>query len=95
MPVMLQVRNLPDEVHARLKQRAAEERMTLSDFVARELAQLVEYRSNAQILADFRRRNPDLAARLRDLDGATLVREAREEADAEVDRWIDAGVDGS
>lgn len=47
---MLQVRNLPDEVHAKLKRRAADERMSLSDFVARELTALVSYRSNAEIL---------------------------------------------
>lgn len=56
---MLQVRNLPDDVHAKLKARAAEERMSLSDFVARELARLVDYRSNAEIISDFHRRNPD------------------------------------
>ncbi len=56
---MLQVRNLPDDVHAKLKVRAAEERMSLSDFVARELARLVDYRSNAEIIADFHRRNPE------------------------------------
>lgn len=48
---MLQVRNLPDDVHARLKERAAAERMSLSDYVARELEALVRYRSNAEILA--------------------------------------------
>lgn len=48
---MLQVRNLPDEVHARLKERAAAERLSLSDYVARELEELVRYRSNAEIIA--------------------------------------------
>ncbi|MCT1479444.1 FitA-like ribbon-helix-helix domain-containing protein [Microbacterium sp. p3-SID336] len=48
---MLQVRNLPDEVHARLKERAAQERMSLSDYVARELEELVRYRSNAEVIA--------------------------------------------
>ncbi|PJI51404.1 hypothetical protein CTI14_61030, partial [Methylobacterium radiotolerans] len=50
MARMLQVRNLPDEVHARLKERAAAERMSLSDYVARELEDLVRYRSNAEVL---------------------------------------------
>lgn len=56
MTRMLQVRNLPDEVHARLKERAATERMTLSDYVARELTQLVQYRSNAEVVAASRAR---------------------------------------
>jgi len=37
MSRMLQVRNLPDEIHRTLKSRAAREGMTLSDFVKREL----------------------------------------------------------
>lgn len=79
MTRMLQVRNLPDDVHARLKERAAAERMTLSDYVARELANLVQYRSNAEIIAAARAR----AA----VDGYALTREqileARDEARAE------------
>ncbi|KAB1864057.1 MULTISPECIES: FitA-like ribbon-helix-helix domain-containing protein [Microbacterium] len=53
---MLQVRNLPDAVHAKLKERAAAERMTLSDYVARELEDLVRYRSNVQVIAAARER---------------------------------------
>jgi hypothetical protein len=53
--VVNQMRNLPDDVHARLKERAAAERMTLSDYVARELGQLVRYRSNAEIIGEARR----------------------------------------
>ncbi len=57
---MLQVRNLPDEVHAKLRARAAEARMSLSDYVAVELARLVEYRSNAEVVAAFRQRHPEI-----------------------------------
>ena len=57
---MLQVRNLPDEVHARLKQHAAEQRMSLSDYVAQELTRLVRYRSNAEILRDARETTFDI-----------------------------------
>jgi plasmid stability protein len=53
---MLQVRNLPDDVHAKLKERAAAERMSLSDYVARELIRLTQYRSNAEILRAARER---------------------------------------
>ncbi|MCX7522595.1 antitoxin [Microbacterium sp. STN6] len=58
MSRMLQVRNLPDEVHAKLKERAAAARMSMSDYVAEELAQLVRYRSNAEIVAAARERLP-------------------------------------
>lgn len=63
---MLQVRNLPDDVHARLKERAAAERMSLSDYVARELANLVQYRTNAEIIAAARARSAG--------DGISLTR---------------------
>ncbi|WP_298860564.1 FitA-like ribbon-helix-helix domain-containing protein [Microbacterium sp.] len=92
---MLQVRNLPDEVHARLKERAAAERMSLSDYVARELEKLVRYRSNAEILAAARAR--------RIAEGTTTTREeivetlheVRAERDAELDRRIRDARSGS
>ena len=84
---MLQVRNLPDEVHARLKERAAAERMTLSDYVARELERLVQYRSNAEILAAARER--------RLAEGTAMTREEilealhAERAEREEKTWDD------
>lgn len=71
---MLQVRNLPDEVHAKLKERAAAERMTLSDYVARELGRITQYRSNAEILRAARERTAIL-------DRATVLRAVRESRD--------------
>lgn len=56
MAKMLQVRNLPNEVHARLKERAAAQRMSLSDYVAQELTRLVRYRNNDEIIALARRK---------------------------------------
>jgi plasmid stability protein len=84
MPVMLQVRNLPDEVHQRLKERASEARMSLSDYVADQLAQHVAYRSNRQIIEDFHRRHPDIPAA--DESAADTIRAARDENDATFDR---------
>jgi plasmid stability protein len=42
MSKMLQVRDLPDELHYALKARAAREGMSLSDFVKRELARTMD-----------------------------------------------------
>ena len=42
MSKMIQVRDVPDEVHSTLKARAAREGMSLSDFIKRELARTVE-----------------------------------------------------
>ena len=85
---MLQVRNLPDDVHAKLKQRAREAGMSLSEYVAGQLAELVRYRSNAEILEDVRRRAiaSGLPDRMREagLDAVTVVHEARAERDDEL-----------
>ncbi len=37
MPVMIQLRNVPDALHHRLKARAAMEGMTLSDYLIAEV----------------------------------------------------------
>ncbi|MGO3191455.1 MAG: FitA-like ribbon-helix-helix domain-containing protein [Microbacterium sp.] len=84
---MLQVRNLPDDVHERLKERAAAERMSLSDYVARQLTELVRFRTNAEIVAAARERTarrgrtltPDQILEARDA--------ARAERDSEIDEW--------
>lgn len=60
MSKMLQVRNLPDDVHARLKERAVQARMSLSDYVAQELTKLVRYRSNAEIVREARKKTFDI-----------------------------------
>jgi plasmid stability protein len=38
MSKMIQIRNVPDDLHRQLKVRAAAEGMTLSDFIKRELS---------------------------------------------------------
>lgn len=82
MPVMLQVRNLPDDVHAKLKQRARDAGMSLSEYVSSQLSELVRYRSNAEIFAEARARNA--GSGLNRDDAVRLVHEARRERDDEL-----------
>lgn len=82
MPVMLQVRNLPDDVHAKLKQRAKDAGMSLSEYVAERLAELVRYRTNAEILADARERIGKTGITTDDV--VELIHEGREERDDEL-----------
>ena len=42
MTKMIQIRNVPDELHRRLKARAAHEGMTLSDYLLSEIEQVAE-----------------------------------------------------
>lgn len=51
MSKMLQIRNVPDALHRKLKARAAEEGLSLSDFVMAELRHLAERPGQAAFLA--------------------------------------------
>ena len=42
MPSMIQIRNVPDALHRRLKSRAALEAMSLSDYLLAELRRVAE-----------------------------------------------------
>jgi len=51
MSVMVQVRNVPEPLHRRLKARAAMAGMSLSDYVLSELERSLETPTRAEILA--------------------------------------------
>jgi len=48
---MLQVRNVPDEVHAELRRRAAAAGMSLSDYVLQELVRVADRLPMAEVFA--------------------------------------------
>lgn len=56
---MLQVRDVPDDVHAELRRRAAAAGMSLSDFTRQELAQVARRPSLADVLDRAARRAAD------------------------------------
>jgi plasmid stability protein len=51
MAKMIQVRNVPDQLHRRLKARAAEEGVTLSDLILAELRAIADRPTWAAFLA--------------------------------------------
>ena len=57
MPKMIQVRNVPDDLHRTLKVRAAERGMSLSDYVLSELEAVADKPTLAEWL-DWRRAQP-------------------------------------
>ena len=65
---MLQVRNIPDDLHRSLKERAAREGTTMSDLVLRELPRLAYKPSPRQVLDRIRQRSPDGGAPAADLN---------------------------
>jgi plasmid stability protein len=50
MPKNLQIRNVPDDVHAAIRARAAEEGLSMSDYLLRELREIARRPTNAEIL---------------------------------------------
>lgn len=51
MPVMVQIRNVPDVLHRKLKVRAAESGQTLSDYLLAELQRLAVRPTRDEMLA--------------------------------------------
>jgi antitoxin FitA len=72
MSKMIQVRNVPDEMHRALKTSAAAEGMSLSDYIKRELGGITAKASFEEIDARVRARGPSKVRR------ETIVRILRE-----------------
>ena len=49
MSRMLQIRNVPDEVHRRLKSRAALAGMSMSEYVLREIERMLSQPTRAEV----------------------------------------------
>lgn len=71
---MIQVRNVPDDVHRKLKARAARAEMSLSAYALRELESGLERPTTAELLQRLRSREP---VQVRP-NAAALTREERE-----------------
>jgi plasmid stability protein len=74
MSKMIQVRDVPEQVHSTLKARAAREGMSLSDFIKRELERTVERPTMREWLELTGRAKPIAAKR----SAAQVVREMRD-----------------
>lgn len=71
---MLQIRNMPRDLHRRLKARAAEEGISMSDFVLREIRETLAVPSREEWFARWdkvpvRELKPSAAAMIRKLRG--------------------------
>ena len=54
--MMIQIRNVPNDVHRRLKARAALEGMSMSDYVLREVGKALEVPTRQEVLDRLRAR---------------------------------------
>lgn len=74
MSKMIQIRDVPDEVHSALKARAAREGMSLSDFLKRELEHTVTRPTMQEWLEETRKAKPIVGKK----SSAELIRELRD-----------------
>ena len=81
----VQIRNLPEKTHRKLKARAASEGMSMSDYLRIEIERLVSLPSPKEWLATVRKRQP-MSISIEDAVEAT--RHGREENDRKIDRWL-------
>ena len=69
---MIQIRNVPEDVHRELKVRAARAGMSLSDFLNAELVRVVAHLPLDELVAEL-----DFEPSLREGEAATAVRAGR------------------
>lgn len=74
MSTLIQIRNVPEEVHRAAKARAALEGLTLSEFALRALLAEIERPTMAEIAARIRTQEPVEAVP----SAAALIREERD-----------------
>ncbi len=74
MSKMIQIRNVPDDIHTTMKDRAAREGMSLSDYLKKELGKLAERPTMREWLDLTRQLKPARGK----IDSAKLIRELRD-----------------
>jgi len=74
MASMIQIRNVPDEVHRTLKVRAAQAGMSLSEFLLREVISVAQRPTLEEVLKRIKERGPAQVS----IDSAAAVRAERE-----------------
>lgn len=85
MPKHLQVRDVPDHIHRKLKARAALEGKSLSDYLLGEIQLLVGRPTMEELFAELESLEPvDIGS------SAELIREIRDERERELDAMVDA-----
>jgi plasmid stability protein len=75
---MIQIRNVPDDLHRALKVRAAQDGTTMSDLILRELPRIADRPTLDEVLTRIRSREPVPGGG----SSADLIRAERAERDA-------------
>jgi len=78
---MIQIRHVPEDVHRRLKEQAARQGMSLSDYLLQEVTLLSGQMSWDELFAEIDRDDPQPTG----MDWAGAIREDREERERELE----------
>ena len=78
---MIQIRHVPEDVHRRLKELAAGQGMSLSDYLLQEVTLLSGQMTWEELFADIDQDDPQPTG----IDWAEAVREGREEREHELE----------
>ena len=81
MSALIQIRNVPEETHERLKARAASQGKSLNSYMLELVERDVERPTFSEVVARIRAEGP-LGTGTRGGEAAELIRQAREERDA-------------
>ena len=81
MSALIQIRNVPEDVHEKLKARAASQGKSLNTYMLELLERETGAPSKAEVVARINARGP-LGGGLKGGEAADFVRQAREERDA-------------
>ena len=73
---MIQLRNVPEALHRKLKARAALEGMSLSDYLLNDIRRVAERPTVAELKERLRRRQP-VTPRISSADAVRAERDAR------------------
>jgi hypothetical protein len=79
---MIQIRHVPEDVHRRLKEQAAQAGMSLSDFLLQEVTLLSGQMSWEELFEEIDRDGPALKE---DVDTVEMIRQDREERGRELE----------
>jgi plasmid stability protein len=83
MSTLIQIRNVPKDVHDKLKARAASQGKSLNSYMLELIEREAGMASKAEIVARISARGP-LGTGLKGGEAAELIRQAREERDAQL-----------
>jgi hypothetical protein len=78
---MIQIRHVPEDVHRRLKEQAAQAGMSLSDYLLQEVTALSTQLTWDELFEEIDRDDPTPT----DIDWAAAIREDREERERELE----------